>query len=97
MHANNGLPSLATQWNTVSAVQQTDPDTYHGYTGAFASFLQTGDPNTLKLTGANDTGVPLLSSGKEFNIYATGFAQLDLTQFKMRCNYWRSVAAKIPI
>lgn len=88
---------FATQWNTVSAVQQTDPDMYHGYTGAFASFFATGDPNALKLTGANDTGVPPLSSGKEFNMHAAGFAQLGLTQFKTRCDYWRSVAAKIPI
>ncbi|KAJ4396967.1 hypothetical protein N0V93_001190 [Gnomoniopsis smithogilvyi] len=84
-------------WNSISSVQQTNPDTYHGYTGAFASFFMTSDPNTLKLTGNNDSGVPPLSENEEFNINAAGFADLELTQFKTRCDFWRSVAAKIPI
>lgn len=57
----------------------------------------TGDPNKMKLTGRNDTGVPPLSSGAEFNINANGFADINLTQFKSRCDFWKSVAAKIPI
>lgn len=57
----------------------------------------TSDPNAMKLTGPNDTGVPPLSSGQEFNTNAEGFANLELTQFKKRCNFWKSVAAKIPI
>lgn len=57
----------------------------------------TSDPNAMKLTGPNDTGVPPLSSGKEFNIKAVGFADLQLTQFKTRCDFWKSVAEKIPI
>lgn len=57
----------------------------------------TGDPNELKLTGKNDTGVPPLSSKEEFNINANGFADLKLTQFRTRCDFWMSVAAKIPI
>lgn len=88
---------MRTQWNTVSSVQQTDPDTYHGYTGAFASFFMTSDPNALKLTGNNDSGVPPLSENEEFNINAAGFANINLTQFKTRCDFWRTVAAKIPI
>lgn len=51
----------------------------------------------MKLTGQNDTGVPPLSSGAEFNINADGFADIKLTQFKSRCDFWKSVAAKIPI
>ncbi|KUI54057.1 Lipase 1 [Cytospora mali] len=70
---------------------------YKGYTGAFASFFMTSDPNAMKLTGSNDTGVPPLSSGTEFNINAAGFADLKLTQFKSRCDFWKRVAAKIPI
>lgn len=85
------------QWNTISSVQQTEPDIYHGYTGAFASFFETDDPNKLKLTGRNDSGVPPLSSGAEFNINAEGFADVKLTQFKTRCDFWKSVASKIPI
>lgn len=78
-------------------MQQTDPDIYHGYTGAFASFFMTDDPNALKLTGNNDSGVPPLSTDKEFNINAAGFADIELTQFITRCDFWKSVAAKIPI
>ena len=85
------------QWNAINSVQQTQPDTYHGYTGAFASFFQTSDPNALKLTSTNDPGVPPLSTNEEFNINAAGFADLDLAQLKTRCDFWKGVAAKIPI
>lgn len=78
-------------------MQQTQPDIYHGYTGAFASFFETNDPNALKLTGVNDSGVPPLSNNAEFNVNAAGFAELKLTQLKTRCDFWKSVAAKIPI
>lgn len=78
-------------------MQKTEPDIYHGYTGAFASFFETDNPNALKLTGANDSGVPPLASGKEFNINADGTIDIQLTQFKTRCAFWKSVAAKIPI
>lgn len=75
----------------------SDPVHYKGYAGAFASFFMTSDPNELKLTGPDEASVPPLSSGKEFNINAAGFAQLELTQFKERCDFWKSVAPKIPI
>lgn len=78
-------------------MQQTEPDIYHGYTGAFASFFMTGDPNALKLTGINDSGVPPLSTNEEFNINAEGFADIKLTQFQSRCDFWKSLATKIPI
>jgi hypothetical protein len=58
----------------------------------------TSDPNEMKLTGQDEPGVPpLLSSEREFNVNADGFAQLELTQFKARCDFWMSVASKIPI
>ncbi|KAJ9142148.1 Proline iminopeptidase [Pleurostoma richardsiae] len=88
---------VGNQWNQVNSAQQTDPFHYEGYTGAFASFFMTGDPNALKLTAANVTGVPALATGEEFNINSEGFASLKLTQFKSRCDFWRSVAPKIPI
>lgn len=91
------IHALSMQWNTINSVQQTQPEIYHGYAGAFASFFMTGNPNQLKLTAANVSGVPPLSSGAEFNINANGFADLKLTQFKTRCDFWKSVAAKIPI
>ena len=82
----------------MNAVQKTDPVHYKGYAGAFASFFMTSDPNEMKLTGPDEADVPpLLSSGKEFNVNAAGFAQLELTQFKGRCDFWKSVAPKIPI
>lgn len=88
----------ANKWNQVNAVQKTDPLHYEGYTGAFASFFMTSDPNEMKLTGDDEPGVPpLLESGEEFNINAAGFAQLELTQFKGRCDFWKSVAPKMPI
>ncbi|PSR80824.1 carboxylesteras-like protein [Coniella lustricola] len=84
-------------WDVLNAEQQTEPDIYKGFVGAFASYLETNDPNALKLTPANVSGVPPLSSGKEFNINSTGFTDIKLTQFVERCDFWKSVAAKIPI
>lgn len=90
--------SYQNKWNQVNAAQVSDPLHYKGYAGAFASFFMTSDPNEMKLTGPDEAGVPpLLSSGKEFNIDAAGFAQLELTQFRGRCDFWKSVAPKIPI
>ncbi|OIW34853.1 carboxylesterase [Coniochaeta ligniaria NRRL 30616] len=84
-------------WNTVNAAQQTDPFHYHGYTGAFASFFVTGDPNKLKLTNSSVPGVPDLDTGKEFNINAEGFANVDITQLEKRCGLWKKLAPRIPI
>ncbi|KAH8675820.1 carboxylesterase [Xylariales sp. PMI_506] len=84
-------------WNTVNSAQQTDPLHYDGYTGAFASFFVTGNPNALKLTPSNITGVPSLNSGKEFVIDTAGFDTTEIKQFKTRCDFWRRVASKVPI
>lgn len=78
-------------------MQKTDPLHYEGYTGAFASFFMTGDPNALKLTASNIVGVPALRTGEEFNINAEGFANLGLSQFKTRCDFWQKVSPRIPI
>jgi hypothetical protein len=85
------------QWNQVNSAQQTDPFHYHGYTGAFASFFVSGDPNKLKMTNSSVPGVPDLSTGKEFVIDAEGFTNDDLTQFRKRCDLWKKLAARIPI
>ena len=78
-------------------VQKTDPLHYQGFTGAFASFFMTGDPNALKLTNTSVPGVPALSSKKAFNINPTGFAQLGLAQLEKRCELWRKLAPKVPM
>ena len=88
---------LAGQWNTVNAVQKTDPLHYRGFTGAFASFFMTGDPNALKLTDAAVPGAPPLSSGKAFNINAAGFANIGVALLEQRCALWRKLAPKIPV
>ncbi|ETS87918.1 hypothetical protein PFICI_01746 [Pestalotiopsis fici W106-1] len=84
-------------WNTVNSIQQTDPLHYKGFAGAFASFFMTGDPNALKLTAANVTGVPALQTGQEWVIDSDGFTTSNLTQFVARCNFWREMATKLPV
>ncbi|KAK3941567.1 carboxylesterase [Diplogelasinospora grovesii] len=84
-------------WNQVNPAQKTDPLHYTGYTGAFASFFMTGDPNTQKLTPPDVVGVPALNTGKEFVINAAGFANTDIKQLKKRCDFWRKLAPRIPI
>ncbi|KAG9530030.1 carboxylesterase, partial [Aureobasidium melanogenum] len=84
-------------WNQVNSIQQTDSFTYQGYTGAFASFFETGDPIAHKLTNESVAGVPELQSEQQFLISQDGFSDESITQLISRCNYWRSVAHKIPI
>ncbi|KAJ8120810.1 hypothetical protein ONZ43_g2578 [Nemania bipapillata] len=84
-------------WNTVNSAQQQDPLHYKGYAGAFASFFMTGDPNALKLTAADVSGLPDLATGQEWVIDSAGFTSSNLTQFEERCAFWKKVAPKIPI
>ncbi|PWY93270.1 alpha/beta-hydrolase [Aspergillus sclerotioniger CBS 115572] len=85
-------------WDTVNSDQETDPLIYKGYAGAFGSFFQTGDPNAHKLTNASEPGVPeLQDTGAEFVIATDGFENVDLTQLKKRCAFWKSVGKDIPI
>ncbi|TAQ90460.1 hypothetical protein B7494_g1182 [Chlorociboria aeruginascens] len=66
-------------WSTVNSLQITSPIIYAGFTGAFASFIQTGDPNTHKLTGGGQSSVPeIWSMGREFVIEAQGLSLMDL-------------------
>ncbi|KEQ85503.1 carboxylesterase [Aureobasidium pullulans] len=84
-------------WNQVNDIQKTDTFTYQGYAGAFASFFQTGDPNAHKLTNSSVPGVPELDSGEQFLVSSDGFSGISIAQLAQRCDYWRSVAHKIPI
>ncbi|KAI5198489.1 carboxylesterase [Aureobasidium subglaciale] len=84
-------------WNQVNAVQKSDPLIYQGYAGAFASFFQTGDPNAHKLTNKTVAGVPEIESGEQFLVSQDGFSDVSITLLAQRCDYWRSVAHKIPI
>ncbi|KAG9953439.1 carboxylesterase, partial [Aureobasidium melanogenum] len=83
-------------WNQVNSIQQTDPFTYQGYAGAFASFFATGDPDAHKLTNKSVVGVPELQSGQQFLVLQDGFSEGSIAQLILRCDYWRSVAHKIP-
>jgi len=85
------------KWNQVNSAQKTDEFHYRGYTGAFASFFATGDPNARKLTNASVVGVPALETRKEFNINSNGFGAVDLTHLPSRCDLWRQMAPKVPI
>ncbi|KAH9845408.1 carboxylic ester hydrolase-9 [Teratosphaeria destructans] len=85
-------------WNQVNLVQKTNPFLYQGYTGAFASFFQTGDPNAHKLTPMSVAGVPdLKTMNQEFVIYADGFATVDVGELRSRCDFWLGVAGEIPL
>ncbi|KAL4889218.1 Alpha/Beta hydrolase protein [Aspergillus ambiguus] len=84
-------------WNSVNAVQQSNPLVYEGYAGAFASFFQTGDPNAHKLTGAEEPGVPRLWHGEEFVVTEDGFENVELGLLRERCAFWRSLGRQIPV
>ncbi|KAL4917226.1 Alpha/Beta hydrolase protein [Aspergillus aurantiobrunneus] len=85
-------------WNTVNAIQQTDPLIYAGFAGAFASFFQTGDPNAHKVTGADVVGVPeLKGTGEQFVIGKMGFGNVRLEGLGERCEFLRAVGGRIPV
>jgi len=86
------------QWDQVSSIQKQQPFIYDGFTGAFASFFQTGNPDAHKLTTASQPGVPeSWLTNKEFVIEGTGFANVDTSMLEARCSFWKSVADEIPI
>ncbi|KAK8139892.1 carboxylesterase [Apiospora sp. TS-2023a] len=84
-------------WNTVNSSQQTDRLHYEGYAGAMYSFFMTGDPNAMKLTPENISGVPPLKSGLEFVVDERGFSTAGLAKFEERCNFWLHMAPQIPV
>lgn len=83
-------------WDTLSSVQVTDPFVYQGFTGAFASFIQTGDPNAHKLTNSSVPGVPSLRSNEEFVIGNDVFSDVQLTYFLERCAFWLENGRSVP-
>ncbi|EJT78596.1 hypothetical protein GGTG_03695 [Gaeumannomyces tritici R3-111a-1] len=82
-------------WNAPNTAHETDRHHFLGYTGAMASFMATGDPNTRNLT-ANST-VPTLDTGYQFHVRTEGFGQLKLSQLPERCALWKRLAHKVPI
>jgi hypothetical protein len=78
-------------------VQQSDPLHYQGFTGAFASFFETGNPNTLKLTNSTIPGVPPFSSHQELVITPDSFDNTDYSMLERRCRFWKLMAAKVPM
>ncbi|KAI9151365.1 carboxylesterase [Paramyrothecium foliicola] len=84
-------------YKNVGPIQQTDPVHYKGYVGMLASFFLTGDPNALKLTGEDVPSVPNLSSGKRFIVDKDGFTTASMDSHGARCDFWKSLATKIPL
>jgi hypothetical protein len=86
------------KWNQVTSIQKSQPLIYDGFTGAFASFFQTGDPNAHKLTNGSEPGVPEnWQTGEEFVIESGGFENIKVEMLNERCGFWREVAADVPI
>ncbi len=89
---------MAMKWNQVNAVQKSDPLIYDGFTGAFASFFQNGDPNKDKLTSASQPGLPeIWRTGEEFVIRSDGFGNQEVDALEKRCAFWKEVAKFVPI
>ncbi|UPX13791.1 uncharacterized protein EKO05_0004290 [Ascochyta rabiei] len=84
-------------WNQLNPVQTSDSLTYRGYTGALASFVQTGDPNTHKLTNASVPSVPAVRTGSQFVVAADGLGQGRIARLQERCAFWLDVGRRVPI
>lgn len=85
------------QWNTVNSLQTTQRFLYQGYAGAYASFIETGNPNANKLTNDSVVAWPEVKSGKEWIVQADGFAEDSLTMLKKRCDLWKKVGKYLPL
>lgn len=81
----------------MNSLQKNDSFVYEGFTGAFASFLQTGDPNAQKLTSSTVPGVPNLKAGEEFVIGPGIFSNVKIRKLRERCAFWQRNGKRIPI
>ncbi|CAO2657585.1 Nn.00g037110.m01.CDS01 [Neocucurbitaria sp. VM-36] len=84
-------------WNTINAIQKSDPLTYEAYAGAMASFIQTGDPNAHKVTNGSVAGVPDVEDGEQFLVTAQGVKTGGIQMLEERCAFWLGVAERVPI
>ena len=84
-------------WNTINAVQKSDPLTYEAYTGAMASFVQTGDPNAHKITNSSIAGVPSVDRGRQFVVRKNGVAEGPTESLERKCAFWLKIGDKVPI
>lgn len=89
------------QWNTIQPAQTLHPHIYRAYSSGYASFVQTGDPNTHRLT---KTEYPEIETGKLFLIGDGGAANSTtplrtekFDELRRRCDFWKENAADVPL
>ncbi|KAF1989313.1 alpha/beta-hydrolase [Aulographum hederae CBS 113979] len=70
---------------------------YHGYAGALASFVMTGDPNIRKLTPQKDVGMAPVGTGEQWVISEGGFKMQRADMLERRCRFWRENAELVPV
>jgi hypothetical protein len=65
-----------------------------------ASFIQTGDPNTHKLTPESVVGVPEIdqqaSTQLQFLVTKTEMRQGRVDMLRERCDFWLGRAERVP-
>ncbi|RAK81714.1 putative carboxylesterase [Aspergillus fijiensis CBS 313.89] len=94
--ANHG--DEAQWWAGVEPIQAEYPLVYEGFAGAYASFVQTGDPNAHKLTNDTQPALPeLRTTQEEFVVTLEGFEKVALDYLPARCDFWLDVAPSIPV
>ncbi|KAF2867908.1 Alpha/Beta hydrolase protein [Massariosphaeria phaeospora] len=84
-------------WYMPNLVQISDRVTYEGYVGAMASFVQTGDPNTHKITNESVVGVPRVSEGKQFVVRKNEVGEERADMLEKRCDFWLEISGRVPI
>jgi hypothetical protein len=81
----------------VNSLEKSGPFVYEGFTGAFASFLDTGDPNAHKLTKSSVPGLPDLGTGEEFVIGFDVFSNVKLGGLREKCSFWQRNGKYVPM
>jgi hypothetical protein len=61
-----------------------------------ASFVQTGDPNSHKVTNTSFPEVPTVVLNKQFVVQAGGVKVGDTEALQRRCAFWKAEGKNLP-
>jgi carboxylesterase type B len=85
------------QWNTVNAIQKTRNGIYEAFAGSFASFFQTGNPNSYEKGLRKNDRVPEIRTGLEMLVTSEGLSATPLPMLEERCSFWQTVGGQVPV
>jgi hypothetical protein len=78
----------------ITTSQKTKKMVYEAFAGAFASFIQTGNPSShLKAAEA----IPRIDSGNMWRVQDGKFGLIDSKYLQQRCKFWQTHGQLVPV